>query len=119
MQGFLDAERKMNVKQWEPEREPILSSIQVTDKPIRSGDIKVFMFGADNKLGTSLDSQIKSEAFMRKFQAKRGMKNTFQVLKILLIANSNGRGVFCSQGSVYNFLERPTGWTCFVYHFSV
>ncbi|CAG2120519.1 unnamed protein product, partial [Medioppia subpectinata] len=23
------------------------------------------------------------------------------------------------QGRVYNFLERPTGWRCFVYHFSV
>ena len=31
---------------------------------------------------------------------KRGMKNTFQ-------------------GAVYNFLERPTGWKCFLYHFSV
>nr|XP_018900864.1 PREDICTED: uncharacterized protein LOC109032960 [Bemisia tabaci] len=23
------------------------------------------------------------------------------------------------QGRVYNFLERPTGWKCFIYHFSV
>ncbi|KAK3856008.1 hypothetical protein Pcinc_037627 [Petrolisthes cinctipes] len=23
------------------------------------------------------------------------------------------------QGRVYNFLERPTGWKCFLYHFSV
>lgn len=23
------------------------------------------------------------------------------------------------QGRVYNFLERPTGWKCFVYHFTV
>ena len=23
------------------------------------------------------------------------------------------------QGKVYNFLERPTGWKCFIYHFSV
>ena len=23
------------------------------------------------------------------------------------------------QGKVYNFLERPTGWKCFLYHFSV
>lgn len=23
------------------------------------------------------------------------------------------------QGRVYNFLERPTGWRCFVYHFAV
>lgn len=23
------------------------------------------------------------------------------------------------QGKIYNFLERPTGWRCFVYHFSV
>ena len=23
------------------------------------------------------------------------------------------------QGAVYNFLERPTGWKCFLYHFSV
>lgn len=23
------------------------------------------------------------------------------------------------QGRVYNFLERPTGWKCFVYHFAV
>ena len=31
---------------------------------------------------------------------KKGMRNTFQ-------------------GDVYNFLERPTGWKCFLYHFSV
>ena len=31
---------------------------------------------------------------------KKGMKNTFK-------------------GAVYNFLERPTGWKCFVYHFTV
>ena len=23
------------------------------------------------------------------------------------------------QGKVYNFLERPTGWKCFIYHFTV
>ena len=23
------------------------------------------------------------------------------------------------RGKVYNFLERPTGWKCFIYHFSV
>jgi len=23
------------------------------------------------------------------------------------------------QGKIYNFLERPTGWKCFVYHFTV
>lgn len=23
------------------------------------------------------------------------------------------------QGKVYNFLERPSGWKCFVYHFTV
>lgn len=23
------------------------------------------------------------------------------------------------QGQVYNFLERPSGWKCFVYHFTV
>lgn len=33
-------------------------------------------------------------------EAKKGIKNTMK-------------------GQVYNFLERPTGWKCFVYHFSV
>ncbi|XP_054267585.1 potassium voltage-gated channel subfamily KQT member 1-like [Macrosteles quadrilineatus] len=28
-----------------------------------------------------------------------------------------GKATF--QGKVYNFLERPTGWKCFIYHFSV
>ncbi|KAG8328814.1 hypothetical protein J6590_101130 [Homalodisca vitripennis] len=28
-----------------------------------------------------------------------------------------GKATF--QGNVYNFLERPTGWKCFIYHFSV
>lgn len=23
------------------------------------------------------------------------------------------------QGDVYNFLERPSGWKCFIYHFTV
>lgn len=26
---------------------------------------------------------------------------------------------FNIQGKIYNFLERPAGWKCFVYHFSV
>jgi hypothetical protein len=28
-----------------------------------------------------------------------------------------GKATF--QGQVYNFLERPTGWKCFMYHISV
>lgn len=24
-----------------------------------------------------------------------------------------------TQGNVYNFLERPSGWKCFIYHFTV
>jgi potassium voltage-gated channel KQT-like subfamily protein 1 len=24
-----------------------------------------------------------------------------------------------TQAQVYNFLERPSGWMCFVYHFTV
>jgi len=27
--------------------------------------------------------------------------------------------VLTVQGRVYNFLERPTGWKCFLYHFTV
>ncbi|XP_054933947.2 potassium voltage-gated channel subfamily KQT member 1-like [Dermacentor andersoni] len=29
------------------------------------------------------------------------------------------KGKMTFQGKVYNFLERPTGWKCFLYHFSV
>ncbi len=36
---------------------------------------------------------------------------------ILYFYSKNHYHVF--QGAVYNFLERPTGWKCFVYHFSV
>lgn len=29
------------------------------------------------------------------------------------------KGKITLQGKAYNFLERPTGWKCFLYHFSV
>ncbi|KAK3098247.1 hypothetical protein FSP39_017599 [Pinctada imbricata] len=32
---------------------------------------------------------------------------------------SMGRGRTTVQAQVYNFLERPTGWKCFIYHFTV
>lgn len=31
--------------------------------------------------------------------------------------NAAGRATF--QGQVYNFLERPVGWKCFIYHMAV
>jgi len=36
-------------------------------------------------------------------------------------ANRRGRThtIKIIQGKIYNFLERPTGWKCFVYHFTV
>ena len=38
--------------------------------------------------------------FTNKVDTKGGIKTTFQ-------------------GKVYNFLERPTGWKCFLYHMTV
>jgi len=37
------------------------------------------------------------------------------------VGNRHGRAytVKIIQGKIYNFLERPTGWKCFVYHFTV
>lgn len=38
-----------------------------------------------------------------------------------LTFNTNRKNHLMStlQGQVYNFLERPTGWKCFIYHFTV
>ena len=41
---------------------------------------------------------------MRKFQAKRGMKNTFQVLRFVLLANSE---VMCFAGICLQLLGAP------------
>jgi hypothetical protein len=34
-------------------------------------------------------------------------------------ANRKNHLMTTVQGQVYNFLERPTGWKCFIYHFTV
>ena len=34
-------------------------------------------------------------------------------------ARSRTQLTWTIQGKVYNFLERPTGWKCFIYHFTV
>jgi len=36
-------------------------------------------------------------------------------------SNRRGRAYVIKivQGKIYNFLERPTGWKCFIYHFTV
>lgn len=34
-------------------------------------------------------------------------------------ANRKNHLMSTVQGQVYNFLERPTGWKCFIYHFTV
>ncbi|KAI5715369.1 hypothetical protein M8J77_015003 [Diaphorina citri] len=36
-----------------------------------------------------------------------------------LVKYSHRRAGATFQGKVYNFLERPSGWKCFVYHFAV
>ena len=80
---------------------------------------------------------------MRKFHAKRGMKNTVQ--GAVYVREGSERNDWINFNSWYsflsepspnlyiisknnhktptiffkNFLERPTGWGCFVYHFSV
>ena len=33
--------------------------------------------------------------------------------------NASRPGKTSMQGRIYNFLERPTGWKCFIYHFTV
>jgi len=42
---------------------------------------------------------------------------------LLMYSSAHGRKkshfVLTVQGRVYNFLERPTGWKCFLYHFTV
>ncbi|KAM9301531.1 potassium voltage-gated channel subfamily KQT member 1 [Gastrophryne carolinensis] len=71
-------------------------------------------------------------------QGQEGTPNTFELKREILINTENPRPVISLdprmsiysarrplltrssiQGRVYNFLERPTGWKCFVYHFTV
>ncbi|XP_051159408.1 uncharacterized protein LOC127280461 [Leptopilina boulardi] len=46
-----------------------------------------------------------------------GDRNTWEGRYRLKEHRRAGKATF--QGQVYNFLERPTGWKCFLYHFSV
>lgn len=46
-----------------------------------------------------------------------GDRNAWEQRYRLKDAKRAGRATF--QGKVYNFLERPAGWKCFIYHFSV
>ncbi|XP_048262887.1 potassium voltage-gated channel subfamily KQT member 1 isoform X9 [Bombus affinis] len=46
-----------------------------------------------------------------------GERNTWEGRYHVKEHRRAGKATF--QGQVYNFLERPTGWKCFLYHFSV
>ena len=49
---------------------------------------------------SQIPQQTPQNQFFMDFKDTKGSKHTFQ-------------------GTVYNFLERPTGWKCFIYHFTV
>jgi hypothetical protein len=55
---------------------------------------------------------------------KAGLDSKFnhpflEAKSLLLKEHVRRSGKTTFQGDVYNFLERPTGWKCFIYHFSV
>jgi len=46
-------------------------------------------------------------------------EKSFQSCYLIGPSRRRGFGRISLQGQVYNFLERPTGWKCFMYHFTV
>lgn len=54
------------------------------------------------------------------YQNSKGENKTERTeLPALIATGYRGYGKMSLQSRVYNFLERPTGWKCFIYHFTV
>jgi hypothetical protein len=64
--------------------------------------------------GTNVNTFVYTGLDPRSLLQERGNWETRYLMKEHRRA---GKATF--QGQVYNFLERPTGWKCFMYHISV
>ncbi|XP_067208323.1 potassium voltage-gated channel subfamily KQT member 1-like [Linepithema humile] len=83
-----------------PDLKPAPSPLSDTSTTLQSDNIDTLTGGVDPRLllGTGGDRAWEGRYHVK--EHRRAGKATFQ-------------------GQVYNFLERPTGWKCFLYHFSV
>ncbi|GIY82316.1 potassium voltage-gated channel subfamily KQT member 1 [Caerostris extrusa] len=72
---------------------------EMSDKLPSSPTNSSYISGLHFDLKPSLDRSLWKTCYVFR-EGRKGVKMTFQ-------------------GKVYNFLERPTGWKCFIYHFTV
>ncbi|XP_072747538.1 uncharacterized protein [Anoplolepis gracilipes] len=84
-----------------PDLRPVPSPLSDTSTTLQSDNNDTLTGGVDPRLllGTG------------------GDRNTWEGRYHVKEHRRAGKATF--QGQVYNFLERPTGWKCFLYHFSV
>ncbi|GFY39249.1 potassium voltage-gated channel subfamily KQT member 1 [Trichonephila inaurata madagascariensis] len=80
------------------EKEVPSTNMTVVDR-LPSSPTSTYISGLHFDLKPSLDRSLWKTCYVFR-EGRKGVKMTFQ-------------------GKVYNFLERPTGWKCFVYHFTV
>ncbi|XP_015917708.1 potassium voltage-gated channel subfamily KQT member 1 isoform X2 [Parasteatoda tepidariorum] len=81
---------------------------------LHESDPSVCMKMADNLTSDNSSSYIGGIHFNTKSSVDRSLWKTCYVFRE---GRKSGKMTF--KGKVYNFLERPTGWKCFVYHFTV
>ncbi|GBL78873.1 Potassium voltage-gated channel subfamily KQT member 1 [Araneus ventricosus] len=74
------------------------TNLTMVDK-LPSSPTNTYISGIHFDMKPSLDRSLWKTCYVFR-EGRKGVKMTFQ-------------------GKVYNFLERPTGWKCFVYHFTV
>ncbi|XP_076378342.1 uncharacterized protein LOC117218267 isoform X1 [Megalopta genalis] len=72
---------------------------------------------SDNNDAFSGELHVPSGVDPRLLLGTGGDRNTWEGRYHVKEHRRAGKATF--QGQVYNFLERPTGWKCFLYHFSV
>jgi len=108
-------------------RPSVSSSVQLSQMPTAAGEGPT---SADDDLSAgegSTAADADSSAARLVDQAGQGSNDesasAFDRHFSLLFYNAQHRKknhfVLTAQGRVYNFLERPTGWKCFLYHFTV
>ncbi|XP_053598418.1 potassium voltage-gated channel subfamily KQT member 1-like [Microplitis demolitor] len=90
------------------ELKPTPSPLSETSATLQSDNNDTFTGGVDPRLLLSnVPGGVSTE----------GDRNTWEGRYHVKEHRRAGKATF--QGQVYNFLERPTGWKCFLYHFSV
>nr|O73925.1 RecName: Full=Potassium voltage-gated channel subfamily KQT member 1; AltName: Full=IKs producing slow voltage-gated potassium channel subunit alpha KvLQT1; AltName: Full=KQT-like 1; AltName: Full=Voltage-gated potassium channel subunit Kv7.1 [Squalus acanthias]CAA11526.1 KvLQT potassium channel [Squalus acanthias] len=85
--------------------EPVPLPLQRSNSPDSSTDKNPESRAADSRAEVIINPDIPPKAIALPLSRYRGRNPFFSKVNI--------------QGRTYNFLERPTGWKCFIYHFTV